>query len=72
MYLTQESAGRGDNLMQIVWDKWVGKTIRVYNFRDNVYVTFLLTNNSTAEEQAKYTCITEEDLKNPKTNISIG
>lgn len=72
MYLTQESAGREANLMQISWEQWEGKPIRVYNFRDNIYETFLLTNNPTEEEKFKYTCITEEDLKNPKTNISIG
>lgn len=72
MQLTQESAGKEENLMQIVWDEWAGKPLRAYNFRDNKYETFILTNNPTEEEKAKYTCITENDLKNPKTNISIG
>ncbi len=72
MLLTQESVGKEENLMQIEWSMWAGKPIRVFNFRDHQYETFLLTNQPTEEEKAKYTCITEEDLKNPKTNISIG
>lgn len=72
MLLTQESAGKEENLMQIEWQQWAGKPISAYNFRDNQYESFLLTNNPTAEEKAKYMCITENDLKNPKTNISIG
>lgn len=72
MDMTQESAGKEENLMQIEWEQWVGKPIRAYNFRDSKYETFLLTNNPTEEEKAKYTCITQEDLKNPKTNMSIG
>lgn len=72
MQMTQESAGNEENLMQIVWDKWAEDPIRAYNFRDNTYETFLLTNNPTEEQKANYTCITQNDLKNPKTNMSIG
>ena len=72
MDTTQESAGKEENLMQIEWEQWAGKPIRAYNFRDSKYETFLLTNNPTEEEKARYTCITQEDLKNPKTNMSIG
>lgn len=73
MQATQESGGMEENLMQIVWEKWASdEPIRAYNFRDSKYETFLLKNNPTEEEKAKYTCITEEDLKNPKTNMSIG
>lgn len=72
MDTTQESAGKEENLMQIEWEQWAGKPIRAYNFRDSKYETFLLTNNPTEEEKTKYTCVTQEDLKNPKTNMSIG
>lgn len=72
MQMTQESAGNEENLMQIVWNKWAEKPIRSYNFRDNKYETFLLTNNPTEEQKANCTCITQNDLKNPKTNMSIG
>lgn len=72
MQKTQESEGDEENLMQIDWDKWAGEPIRAYNFRDNKYETFLLTNNPTEEQKANCTCITQNDLKNPKTNMSIG
>lgn len=71
--MTQESAGKEENLMQIEWERWASdEPIRAYNFLDQKYETFLLKNNPTEEEKAKYTCITQEDLKNPKTNMSIG
>lgn len=70
--LTQETGGYNTNLMQIDFEVWKEKEIKVYNFKDNRYDHFVLTNNPEEYAGQRVTCITEEDLKNPITNISIG
>ena len=46
--------------------------IKVYNFNDNRYDKFVLTDNPSKYSNQGITCISREDLNNPKTNISIG
>lgn len=70
--LTQESGGYKTNLMQIEFDKWDEEIIKVYNFEDNRYDYFVLTNDPDKWAGQNVTCITEKDLDNPVTNISIG
>ncbi|MDE5630237.1 MAG: transglycosylase SLT domain-containing protein [Bacilli bacterium] len=70
--LTQESGGYKTNLMQIEFDEWDEEIIKVYNFEDDKYDYFVLTNNPEKWASQNVTCITEKDLDNPVTNISIG
>lgn len=70
--LTQESGGFETNLMQIEFDDWKEEKIKVYNFEANRYEYFVLTNNPEEWAGQNVTCITEKDLENPITNISIG
>lgn len=70
--LTQESGGFETNLMQIEFDDWKEQEIKVYNFEDERYEYFVLTNNPEKWAGKNVTCITEKDLENPYTNISIG
>ncbi|MDE6292707.1 MAG: transglycosylase SLT domain-containing protein [Bacilli bacterium] len=70
--LTQESGGFETNLMQIEFDDWDEEIIKVYNFEANRYEYFVLTNNPEEWAGQNVTCITEKDLENPITNISIG
>ncbi len=70
--LTQESGGFETNLMQIEFEDWDEEIIKVYNFEDNRYEYFVLTNNPEDWADKNVTCITEKDLENPYTNISIG
>lgn len=75
-FLTQESAGKETNLMQIEFSAWEYKdessVITVYNFEKGHYESFVLSNNPNDFVGKSITCITEKDLENPKTNISIG
>lgn len=70
---TQESGGYSTNLMQIQFKAWADEPITLYNYEKGQYETILLTNhpeNYVREPNTQY--ITEKDLENPKTNISIG
>lgn len=70
--LTQESGGYETNLMQIEFDDWDEQIIKVFNFEANRYDYFVLTNNPEKWADQNVTCITQQDLDNPITNISIG
>lgn len=70
--LTQESGGKITNLMQIEFDACADEVIEVYNFRDNRYQKFILSDNPNLKSNEEITVITRDDLKNPKTNISVG
>ena len=70
--LTQESGGYENNLMQIEFDDWDEEIIKVFNFEGNRYEYFVLTNNPLKWADQNVVCITEKDLDNPVTNISIG
>jgi len=72
--LTQESGGYSTNLMQIQFWSWRDQVINVYNFEEGKYQKLVLTDNPT-EFKSKYgdiITITESDLNNPITNISVG
>lgn len=70
--LTQESGGKEVNLMQIQFYSWEDQLITAYNFRDNTYQTIVLTKNPEKYANQNVMRITPDDLKNPKTNISVG
>lgn len=70
--LTQESAGRDKNLMQIEFKAWEGTLIHAYNFIDQKYENFLLSDDPKLYSNSERTIITSKDLENSITNISIG
>lgn len=70
--LTQESGGMEKNLMQIQFSSWEGEELKVYDFVDGEYKTYMLTSDSSKVSTPEITYITPKDLENPKTNISIG
>lgn len=67
-----ESAGKEKNLMQIQFNSWHDKPIKVYNFKENKEQEIILTENPEKYDSKKYIRITKKDLENPKTNISVG
>ncbi|MCH5167721.1 MAG: transglycosylase SLT domain-containing protein [Erysipelotrichales bacterium] len=72
-FLAQESGGYESNLMQIQFNSWKDQPITLYNFEKGDYETIVLTNNpENYQNRASTQLISEEDLMNPKTNISIA
>lgn len=59
-----------DGLMQIVASQNRNE-FKVYNFTDKKWETIVLTNNSN-NYPSDYICVSDEELRNPVTNISIG
>lgn len=55
--LTQESHGKGTNIMQISRSDWCNKKLKMYDFVDNKYVTI---------------CISTEEFDDPRMNIRLG
>ena len=71
--LPQESGGYETNLMQIQFSSWQDQPITLYNFEKGRTETIVLTNNpENYQNRGNIQLISEEDLKNPKTNISIA
>lgn len=70
--LTQESGGMEDNLMQIEFDQWKDMKLNIYNFNENKYDYFVLTDNPELYEGTKYTTISRNDLLDPRINIMMG
>lgn len=71
--LTQESGGYNTNLMQIQFNSWHDQEITLYNYETERMETIILTNNPDSYVKKPNTqYITEKDLDNPKTNISVG
>lgn len=70
--LTQESAGKEKNLMQIQFNEWNDEPQRVFNFTKNQYETFMLTNTPEKYADKEYIIVTEKDLDDPRTNIRVG
>lgn len=70
--LTQESAGKKVNLMQIQLPSWEGQELKVYNFSTNAYEKYVLTSYPENYEGSGITCITSKDLEDPETNISTS
>lgn len=69
--ISQESGGRYNNLMNILFESWEDQILKIYNHEDNCYTKLVLTNNKN-----KYSddilCISSDELINKKTNISCG
>lgn len=70
--LTQESGGKEVNLMQITFSAWANEVITVHNFKTGEDVKYMLTTDESKVSTPEITYITPENLKNPKTNISVG
>ncbi len=68
---TQESAGNYTNLMQVKFDAWKEQIITVYNFDENKYQKFVLTDHP-ENYGSDVICITRQDMENPGTNISVA
>lgn len=68
--LTQESHGLETNLTQIVFKSWNGERIKAYNFNENKWEHFVITDNPNAYKDEDITCITRKDLTDPKKNIN--
>ena len=43
--LIQESRGKKENLMQVSYDSWTDHVLEYYDFNDEEYKKFVLTNN---------------------------
>lgn len=72
-FISQESGGYVDNLMQIQWNSWAEVPITVFNFEKGITEKIVLTENpENFQNQGITQFISKEELKNPKTNISIG
>ncbi|MBP3766258.1 MAG: transglycosylase SLT domain-containing protein [Bacilli bacterium] len=69
--LTQESGGKDENLMQIEYNAWKNQLIEVKNFNDDSTVKIVLTEDPELYDSDVIT-INRTELKNPKTNISVG
>ena len=70
--LTQESAGKHSNLMQIQFDSWLDGVLTEYDFVNERYQSIVLTDNPEMYEGKNITVITREDLQNKVTNISVA
>lgn len=70
--LTQESAGKQSNLMQIQFDSWIDGVLTEYDFVNERYQSIVLTDNPEMYEGKNITVITREDLQNKVTNISVA
>lgn len=71
--LTQETGGYQKNLMQIQFNSWHDQEITSFNYETGKMETIILTNNPDGYVRKPDTqYITEKDLENPKTNISVA
>lgn len=71
--LTQESGGYYSNLMQIQFNSWHDQPITLFNYETGKMETIILTNHpENYEKKPDIQLITEKDLQNPRTNISVG
>lgn len=74
--LTQESHGEGNNLMQISINGHYDEVKQVYNYMNNKYEEFVITQNPDKYKDAfgDYKCrvYTADDLKDPYNNIMCG
>lgn len=71
--VTQETGGYFTNLMQIQFNSWHDQKITLFNYETGKMESIILTNNPEGYNRKPNTqYITEKDLENPKTNISVG
>lgn len=68
--ICQESRGKLKNLGQIEFHQWNDMPIDVHNFITNADEKIVLTNNP--NKYNGMTTVSEEELLNPKTNISVS
>ena len=69
--ISQEYGGKGNNLTHVIFDSWENQILNVYNFESNQYETVVITNNPEKYKNVNHV-ITEADLSNYKTKISVG
>ncbi len=71
--LSQESGGYEENIMQIQWGSWADFPITIFNFEKGEFEKIVLTETPEKfQNQGITQFISKEDLKNPKTNISVA
>lgn len=68
--LIQESHGLEENLMQISYSSWDNQVMTAYDYEENEYVDFILSNDK--DNYCDIMCITKDDMKDPMTNITVG
>lgn len=69
--MTTESRGKETNLMQIIHTAFDGQVMKVYNFEEDEWKKVVFTNNPDKFKDVDIT-ISEDELNNPKTNISAA
>ena len=69
--LTQESHDNYDDLMQIKFNAFINKPIKVYNFQEQRFMKVVFTNNAEYFSDADMT-LSEEELKDPITQIGAA
>ena len=70
--LTQESAGKQTNLMQIQFNSWTDQVLTEYDFENERYQSIVLTDKPNRYAGQNITVITRDDLQNKITNISVA
>ena len=69
--MTTESRGKEVNLMQIIHKAFNGQVMNIYNYDKDEWMKVVFTNTPDKFKDVDIT-ISEEELKNPKTNISAA
>jgi len=70
--ISQEFDGTNTNLTHVVFDSWKDMIIETHDFTNNIDERIVLTDTPEKYRGMVDQIITREDLKNPKTNISVG
>ena len=68
---SQEYGGEGSNVMHVVPSSWYDFVITTFNFDKNMLETMVITKDPSKHKDVDI-IITDEDLKNSKTNIAVG
>ena len=70
--ISQESSGKLDNLVQFEFNIWKDRPITSHNFESNKDETIVFSNDPSKWYGKADQIITEEEMLNPKTNISTA
>ena len=70
--ITQESAGKGDNLMHVVFDAWLNQPLTAYDFENQKYQTIVLTDEPQKFAGQDITTISREDLNNVDIHLDVA
>ncbi len=70
--ITQESAGKGDNLMHVIFDAWLDQPLTAYDFENQKYQTIVLTDEPQKFAGEDITTISREDLNNVDIHLDVA